>query len=98
MKVIELPALIEQFNATESSDIFVFRTDTGHDVITDFVAGATSDDTIRIEGFNITNFAEIMDLAEQNGDDTIITFDADNSITLEEVQLTALHADDFQFV
>jgi hypothetical protein len=36
--------------------------------------------------------------AVQAGDHVVITFDADNSLTLAETQLDSLRADDFRFV
>ena len=80
------------------NDSFVFKANLGNDTITDFVAGAGSEDSIRIEGLNISTFDDVLQLAEQSGADTVIKIDAENSITLTDVQKTALHADDFQFV
>ncbi|WP_421781244.1 hypothetical protein [Kiloniella litopenaei] len=80
------------------NDSFIFKENLGHDTITDFDAGVGSEDSIRIEGLNISTFDAVLQLAEQVGDDTVINIDDDNSITLKDVQKTALHADDFQFV
>ncbi|WP_417453881.1 calcium-binding protein [Kiloniella sp.] len=86
------------FTGLAGNDTFVFKSGLGHDTITDFVSGAGSEDSIRIEGLNISTFDAVLQLAEQVGDDTVINIDDDNSITLKDVQKTALHADDFQFV
>ncbi|WP_085902498.1 calcium-binding protein [Kiloniella majae] len=86
------------FTGLAGNDTFVFKTDLGHDTITDFVVGAGSEDSIRIEGLNISTFDDALQLSEQVGNDTVINIDDDNSITLKDVQKTALHADDFQFV
>ncbi|KLN58901.1 hypothetical protein WH96_20520 [Kiloniella spongiae] len=80
------------------NDSFIFKENLSHDTITDFVAGVGSEDSIRIEGLNISTFDAVIQLAEQVGNDTVINIDDDNSITLKDVQKTALHADDFQFV
>ncbi|MBA3613933.1 MAG: hypothetical protein H0W49_13695, partial [Nitrospirales bacterium] len=43
-------------------------------------------------------FDDILVALSQNGTDTVITIDANNSITLENVLTTDLHQDDFRFV
>ncbi|MEH6633281.1 MAG: hypothetical protein V7776_20900 [Halopseudomonas aestusnigri] len=79
------------------NDTFVFKENLGNDTITDFVAGAGSEDSIRIEGLNISTFDDVLEQAEQVGDDTVISIDAENSITLMDVNIADLHVDDFLF-
>lgn len=67
--------------------------DFGHDVITDFERGLDKilvDDTV--------SYAAIRDAMRQVGDDVVITFDADNSITLEDYRIGYLSSADFLFV
>lgn len=65
--------------------------DLGHDVIADFGLGdqIVVDDTI--------SFATIRAGMRQVGDDVVITFDADNSITLENTRLSSVTSSDFLF-
>jgi Ca2+-binding RTX toxin-like protein len=68
-------------------------TDFGHDLITDFERGLDKilvDDTV--------SYAAIRDAMRQVGDDVVITFDVDNSITLEDYRVTSLTSADFLFV
>jgi hypothetical protein len=44
------------------------------------------------------NFAAVQSHAQQVGADTVITFDAANTITLKNVTLSSLNVDDFQFI
>ncbi|MCA9466726.1 MAG: hypothetical protein KC643_14970, partial [Nitrospira sp.] len=78
-------------------DTFVFRgTSVGHDRITDFHAGAGFGDRIETDAFD--SFNEILAALSQNGADAVITINANNSITLENVLTSDLHQDDFRFV
>ncbi|MBY3211812.1 calcium-binding protein [Rhizobium laguerreae] len=78
-------------------DAFVFRPGFGHDTINDFVAGAQSIDVIDFSTEIFADFASVLAAASQLGADTVITHDANTSITLKNVALTSLHQDDFRF-
>jgi len=78
------------------SDTFVFGIGGGQDTIGDFAAGASSEDFIRFEGL-FASFAEVVAAASQSGRDTIIDIDANTRLTLNNVSVTGLHQDDFQF-
>ena len=80
------------------NDTIVFRPDFGVDTITDFQAGAASVDVIEFANSLFTDFEDVLASAAQVGSDTLITFDAQNTITLKNVALTSLHQDDFRFV
>ncbi|MGF7146743.1 Ca2+-binding RTX toxin-like protein [Sphingomonas zeicaulis] len=81
------------------TDVFLFGGNGGRDVITDFGAGAASGDLIRIgPGLAFDTFEQIMAVTSQVGADTIIRFDASNSITLLGVTMTDLNAGDFLFI
>ena len=80
------------------NDVFVFDPDFGEDVITDFVAGAGTEDIIAFRGApNLTSYADVLNSAADDGTDTTITLDTDNSIVLKNVVLSDLSSDDFRF-
>ncbi len=79
-------------------DIFVFDPGFGEDIITDFAAGAGTEDIIAFRGApNLTSYAEVLNKAADNGTDTTITLDTDNSIVLKNVVVSELSSDDFRF-
>ncbi len=71
--------------------------DFGHDRITDFDAGFGPGDIIQFEGV-FASFADVLLGSAQVGADVVITYDANNSIRLENVLLSDLQPDDFDFV
>ncbi|PDS71388.1 hypothetical protein CO667_34185 [Rhizobium sp. L43] len=79
------------------NDTFVFRSNFGHDILTDFAAGAGSVDVIDLGSDVFADFASVMAAATQVGADTLIIHDANNSILLKNVALANLHQDDFRF-
>ncbi|MBX9826325.1 MAG: pre-peptidase C-terminal domain-containing protein [Xanthobacteraceae bacterium] len=80
------------------NDTFVFKSGFGLDTITDFAAGAASDDVIQIQDELFADFAAVQAASAQVGSNVVITLDASNTITLQNVALANLHQDDFQFV
>jgi Ca2+-binding RTX toxin-like protein len=81
------------------ADTFKFSTGHGQDTITDFVAGAGIADVIELSlGSAFDSLSEVLAAAVQSGTNTIITFDASNKITLNNLTKTALVVDDFVFV
>jgi len=79
-------------------DTFVFNTNFGHDTITDFVAGASSDDAVELRGISgFASYAAVLAAAADDGTDTTITIDANNTIVLQNVLVSELHSDDFRF-
>jgi Ca2+-binding RTX toxin-like protein len=80
------------------NDTFVFGHGYGRDTIGDFVGnGAAAGDTIRFEGGAFSGFADAMAHAVQKGTDVVFTLDASTTLTLHNVQLSALNAQDFTF-
>jgi Ca2+-binding RTX toxin-like protein len=80
------------------NDTFVYVDGDGADIITDFVAGASSPDKIDLTGVSgVHSLADILALATQNGSSTVISFGGGNTITLQNVTLSNLNADDFIF-
>jgi Ca2+-binding RTX toxin-like protein len=82
--------------AGRSHDTFVFGpTNFGANTIEDF---NVHKDTIQIDHTLFANFAAVQLHAGQMGADTVITYDAANTITLQGIALSHLHASDFLFV
>ncbi|HXC54132.1 MAG TPA: ELWxxDGT repeat protein [Rhizomicrobium sp.] len=77
------------------NDTFLFNAGDGYDTVTDFVAGAASNDVIGLHGYGIANFAALQPLMTQVGADTVITFDPDDHIVLQNVQMAQLNTGDF---
>ncbi|MCY4099971.1 MAG: M10 family metallopeptidase C-terminal domain-containing protein [Rhodobacteraceae bacterium] len=74
-------------------DTFVFSPDSGNDIIKDFNDG---EDLIDLTAFtNISGFNDIN--ASQVGNNVVIRFSGDNSITLSNFDLSDLDASDFVF-
>lgn len=70
----------------------------GQATLVDFEVGEGSNDVIEFDQAVFADFDEVVAAASTNGADTVITLDADNSVTLKNVSLADLHVDDFQFV
>ncbi len=79
-------------------DTFVFAEGFGQDLITDFVAAAGTDDVLQFDDSLFATFEGVLAAAAQTGNDTVISFDAANTITLQNVVRTDLHQDDVRFV
>ena len=75
------------------NDSFIFESDFGNDVITDFKPG---NDHIDLSALGIGDFDQLMSNAVMNGNDTVISTD-DGTITLTNVSLDDLSASDFGF-
>lgn len=80
------------------SDTFVFAANFGRDVVSDFVAGAGTDDVMQFDHALFADFNAVLAAATQDGANTVITYDANNTITLTNVAVASLHANDFIFV
>ena len=78
-------------------DVFVFAAGFGHDRVTDFALSGSSADVIAFEDDLFADFAAVLGAADQVGRDVVITIDEATSLTLANVKLAALAADDFRF-
>jgi Ca2+-binding RTX toxin-like protein len=79
-------------------DRFVFSGNFGFDVITDFSAGARAGDVLQLSlGGAYDSFAEVIAVASQVNADTVFDFGGLDCITLQNVRLASLNADDFLF-
>ncbi len=89
----------EAYIGGAGNDTFVFAFGSGHDSISDFKGGAGIVDVLELSaGSAFDTYSELMSAADQSGANTVITLDANTSITLLNVSKTSLLADDFRFV
>lgn len=79
-------------------DTIIFGENFGNDKLIDFHFGEGSHDTIQFTDGVFESFEDVMAAARQEGFNTVIQLDEDNSITLQYVDVSHLHADDFAFV
>ncbi|MCV6574468.1 MAG: M10 family metallopeptidase C-terminal domain-containing protein, partial [Cohaesibacter sp.] len=80
------------------NDVFIFAAGDGKDTIEDFSAGSGSGDVIELSGISgFDSFADVLAAASDQGADTFIRLDDDNSILLKDVSVADLHQDDFRF-
>ena len=70
----------------------------GLDTITDFTAGAGSENVIEFGSWVFAGYAEVIAAATQTGSHVVITLDPLNTVTVQSVILANLHADDLHFV
>lgn len=75
------------------SDTFVFEADGGDDTVTDFAIAADTLDFSAI--FN--NFSDVLGAATQDGNNTSIDLGDDSSVSLLNVDVSALTSDNFVF-
>ena len=84
---------IQQFAGADvmSANSIAQRPGFGHDVITDF----THADRIEFDGGIFQTAQQVLAASHQVGDNTVISVDANNSVTLQDVALQSLHTKDF---
>nr|WP_280950624.1 M10 family metallopeptidase C-terminal domain-containing protein [Rhizobium esperanzae] len=80
-----------------AADVFVYSSNWGHDTITNFVATGSAHDAISIDHNIFVDWESLFAASEQSGNDTVITADSDNTITLRNVALSSLQSWDFLF-
>ncbi len=78
-------------------DILVFAAGFGEDKVKDFALTGSSSDVIEFSSDLFDDFADVMSHATQVGSDVLITVDADTTLTLANIRLSALTTDDFRF-
>jgi hypothetical protein len=81
----------------DGDDLIVFEKGGGKLVVTDFAAGAGTDDVIDVSAFGFATFDQIMAKASQSGSDVILKLGAKDQIVLEKVSIDSLSSDDFTF-
>lgn len=83
------------------NDVFhFFASESGDDTVTDFTAGAATDDVIVLHGFGpaLDSFAEALAASTQVGADIVVDLGGGATVTLQNVKLENLDASDFLFL
>lgn len=96
--VIEGKGGYDTLTGGAGSDLFVVNPGFGVDLITDFVAGAGTQDAVIFSSALFQNFAQVYANSAQVGADTWIGDGYGNTVVLQNVARTTLHSDDFGFV
>ena len=96
-EVLQGSSLDDDMTGGGGDDLFQFDNGDGADTITDFSAGAGTDDRLDVSGFGFTDLADLLASTSDAGADTVISLDADDSVTLIGIQKADLHDDDFLF-
>ena len=78
------------------NDTFVFGLRFGKDFIVDFVAGVGTEDVIKFDKDLFKTFDQVIAASSQDGANVVIV-KGSNTVTLINVDLIDLHADDFSF-
>ena len=78
--------------ATASSDTFVYAPGGGQQLLFDYSSSA---DKIELEGFGITSFSQLTLQSVNNGNDTLITLNPTDSLTVVGVSASSLSAANF---
>src|SRR5262249_10088479 len=81
----------DTLNGGASADTFVFKANFGANTINNFFAGT---DVLHFSQSMFATAAEVLSDAQQVGSDVTITHDAQNVVTLHNIQLSSLHASD----
>ena len=84
------------FVGSGQGDTFVFAANFGRDVIKDFVASGSGQDTIQFSKTVFDSFASVLSHASQVGEDVAISTGND-TLTLKNTKLGALNSNDFHF-
>ncbi|MCA1953157.1 MAG: endonuclease/exonuclease/phosphatase, partial [Hyphomicrobiales bacterium] len=85
-------------NGGSGRDVFIFKAGFGRDVIEDFAASGPDADILSVSSALFADAAALLGAAEQVGGDVVITIDDETALTLRNVQLSALGAEDFRFI
>lgn len=79
------------------ADVFVFRRETGRDVITDFQASGSGSDIIQLDRSLAGDWTALLSRTSQFGSDLLIDLTASDRILLKGVQLKDFTQDDVRF-
>lgn len=98
VNAVQGSAFNDTFKASDDADTFVFKGQFGHDTIEDFQAGNGGDqDVLLFTNTSVHSFQDLMLHATEDGDDVTIAIDGFGSVTLEDVSLHDLSAQNFDF-
>ena len=78
------------------ADTFAFAANFGRDVIKDFVASGSAQDTIQFSKTVFDNFASVLSHASQVDQDVVIS-SGNDTLTLKNTKLSSLNSGDFHF-
>ena len=78
------------------ADTFVFKAGFGNDTVEDFTQADS--DVIQFDSSLFEDYSDVMAHAAVVGSDVVITYDANDTLTLKNIALANLHASDFHFV
>jgi serralysin len=81
----------DRLTGGEDADLFVFNADFGMDIITDL----KNQDQIQFADGLFPDSEAVLEASEQVGDNVVITLDENNTVTLLDVKLNTLQAQDF---
>lgn len=79
------------------ADVFVFQGNSGRDVVTDFSAGASLSDVLRLDASIFLNFADVLAHTTDDGFGNAVVAKGAVHITLTGVAKAQLRANDFEF-
>ena len=80
------------------NDTFVFASSIGNDIITDFQPTGWTHDVLQFGHEIFSDFSAALAHAAQVGSDVVITVDAADTVTLQNVHLPSLQMNDFHIV
>ena len=80
------------------NDTFVFAPSFGKDVVADFQNSNGTQDIVQFDHTVFADFSAVQAHMAQNGTGMVITLDANNTIELQNTDLSQLHASDFLIV
>ena len=88
----------EVISGNGGNDVFVFGPSFGNDVITDFQASGVNHDVLQFSQNTFSSFAAVLAHAAQVGSDVVITADAADTVTLQNVHLSSLQKNDIHII
>ncbi|CAN5155177.1 hypothetical protein BH10PSE4_BH10PSE4_07270 [soil metagenome] len=79
------------------SDTYVFSTGSGHDVITDFMAGTgAGSDIVRLQNYGMTTFSQVKAAMTQVGADVVLKLSATDDVTFRNTTVETFTGDNFK--
>ncbi|KZL20574.1 Poly(beta-D-mannuronate) C5 epimerase 5 [Pseudovibrio axinellae] len=89
----------DQLTGGDGNDTFVFKAgNAGHDTVLDFTTGVDAQDLIELDAALFADYDAVLAAAHESGADTVITIDAETSVTLKGIQISDLDQSDFSFL
>jgi Ca2+-binding RTX toxin-like protein len=88
----------DTLNGGSGNDTFVFAPNFGKDTIADFQNTGGTQDILQFDHTIFADFSTVESHMAQVGSDVVITVDDHNSVVVQNMTLSNLHASDFHFV